>query len=161
MFVGTDMFEGDGADATFNSLIKSHGNGQVVVKVYATSGMTAKRMYPLMYQYTTSDNGWFQPQVMSASNVGLPGIASAAIASGCVGWVTIRGQVSDASSPATVGFTGSIGHAVYWGGASGIGATSSAYVGAAHQIGFLIETSVTGLVACDIFLTGNEHAQSL
>lgn len=161
-FAGTDMFEGDGDAATFAANIKSVGSdGQVVVKVYATSGMTAKALYPLSFYYTTSGNCWFQPMIMSASNCGLPGIASGAIASGCVGWVTVRGKVTDASSPATVMFTGSIGHAVYWGGASGMGATSSAYIGAIHQIGVLMETSVTGTIACDIFLTGNPRAQSL
>ena len=64
-FTGTDFFEGDGAGATFHANIKSHGNGRVVVKTYATSGMTAKRMYLMQYMYTTSNNGWFQPLVAS------------------------------------------------------------------------------------------------
>jgi hypothetical protein len=158
-FMGTDMFEGDGAAATFHSLIKSNGNGQVLAKVYATSGMTAKRMYVMTHMYSTANNGYFQPLAATASNKGLPGIASAAIASGCVGWVTIRGQALDVSSPATIEMTGSIGHAIFWGGASGMGASSSAYLGQVHQIGFLIEEATATLVA-DIFLTGNAYAQS-
>jgi len=49
------------------------------------------------------------------------GIASVVIASGCVGWVTLRGPVSGACSPATVEFTGSIGHAVFFADESGNG----------------------------------------
>jgi hypothetical protein len=163
-FTGTDMFEGDGAAATFNTVIKSQGDGQVVVKTYATSGMTAKRAYFMHQFYTTSGTGWFQPRVASILAGGLPGIASAAIASGCVGWVTVRGQVSDASFPASIEGTGSIGHAVFilthaTGALGGLGASSSAYLGASHQIGFLIETSVTATLATDIFLTGNEHCR--
>ena len=159
-FTGTDMIEGDGAAATFHALIKSQGNGQVVAETYATSGMTAKRPYVMTYQYTTSGNGWFQPLAISASNKGLVGIASAAIASGCMGWVTVRGQVLNASSPATVQMNGSMGHAVYWAGASGLAASSSAYIGALHQIGFLIEEA-TATYAANIFLTGNQIAQSV
>ena len=88
------------------------------------------------------------------------GVASAAIASGCVGWVTVRGVVEDASSPATVEFTGSIGHAVFFTDSSGLGASSSAYLGAMHQCGFLIEEA-TATLAINIFLTGNEKCEAL
>ena len=96
----------------------------------------------------------------------MPGIASAAIASGCEGWVTIRGPVSSASSPATLLMTGSIGHAVYWdptatGALGGLTASSSAYVGALHQVGFLLSTSVTGTLVADIFLTGNQQLTAI
>jgi hypothetical protein len=161
-FIGTDMFEGDGAAATFHSLIKTDTNGRVLVKVYATSGMTSKDIFVITQMYTTESAGtqWLQPLVHTASNKGLVGIASASIAAGCVGWVTVRGPVDNVSSPATVEMTGSIGHAISWFGASGIGASSSAYSGAVHQIGFLLEEA-TGTLAANVFLTGNQYAQSI
>ena len=164
-FIDTDFAEGN-EDGTFTIHLKSGGNGQILVKVYATSGMTAKRMYPLGYFYSTSANGWFSPigaSTAGASQKGLPGIASEGIATGCVGWVTIRGTVLDASSPATVDFTGSIGNAITWAGASGMSASSSSYIGAVHQIGFLIEdlSTVGATNAANIFLTGNCYAESI
>ena len=164
-FIGTDTFAGDGTDTTFTANIKSiPASGQVVVKVYATSGMTAKRMYPLSFKYSSDTAGWFAPigvSTAAASQQGLPGIASAAIASGCVGWVTVRGPVTAASSKATDKFTGECGHAVFWGGATGMAASSSAYIGALHQIGFLLTSATGGAAAANIFLTGNEIARSI
>ena len=162
-FTGTDMFEGDGDAATFHAIIKSHGNGQVVVKTYATSGWTAKRPYILSYYCATDDNiPWFSPIPSGVGAVGLVGVASGAIASGCVGWVTVRGTVIDASAPASVDFTGSIGDAVFYTDTSGMGASSSAYLGAAHQIGFLIEDLAAGATnVVNIFLTGNECTEAM
>jgi len=163
LFVDSDFNEGD---STFSSNLKSGGNGQIMVKVYACSGMVTKCMYPVGIQYTTSGNGWFQPLGAStgaASQAGLVGIASDGIASGCVGWATVRGKVADAVAYASVDFTGSIGNAVTWWGASGMSASSSAYIGAIHQIGFLTEDlSTVGYTnVVNIFLTGNMHAQSI
>jgi hypothetical protein len=155
-FVGTDFAESGG---TFSANIKSDGAGRILAKVYATSGMLTKTGYLLNYQYTTSDNGWFQPMA-AGSNYGLFGIASDAIASGCVGWVTIRGPVDNASSSATVQFTGSIGHAVFFTTASGMGASSSAYVAFPHQIGVLLEEA-TATYAVNICLTGNAYATGM
>ncbi len=158
-FIDSDFSEGDGALATFHAAMKSGGNGSVWVEVYATSGMVSKTPYICEYNYTTSGNGWFQPSVIATNPaVGVLGFSSGTLASGCLGWVKIRGLVEDAQGAAT-SLTGSIGHAVYWAGATGIGATGSAYVGAAHQVGVLaayVNESTTGT----IYLTGNMYAQS-
>ena len=156
-FVGTDMFE----DSTLTANIKSDGAGRVLAKVYATSGMVTRTAYHIDLAYTTNTGAglsWFQPRDVG-STIGLVGISSGAIASGCVGWVTIRGQVT-ATASATVEFTGSIGHAVFFTTASGVGASSSAYLGLTHQIGFLMEEA-TATLSCDIFLTGNTYATGM
>lgn len=152
-FTGTDFIESGG---TFSATIKSDGAGRVLAYVYATSGMLAKSIYHVGQFYATSGTPWLQPYTIG-SKTGLVGIASGAIASGCCGWVTIRGQVDDASSSATVQFTGSIGHAVFFADASGMGASSSAYSGLNHQIGFLLEQA-TGTYVANVFLTGNLNA---
>lgn len=149
-FTGTDFFESGG---TYSATIKSDGAGRILCYVYATSGMLTKTAYHIGQFYTTSGTCWLQPYTVG-SKTGLVGISSGAIASGCCGWVTIRGPVDDASSSATVQFTGSIGHAVFLADASGMGASSSAYAGLSHQIGVLLEEA-TGTYVANIFLTGN------
>ena len=159
-FTGTDMFEGDGAAATFHSVIKSAGNGKVVAKVYASSNLVAKTPYIVRMFYATGATQWLQATELTTSHIGLVGIPDSAIASGCVGWITVRGIVDDAAAPAT-SFTGSVGKAIYWGGATGIGCTGSAYIGAAHQIGIMITTAANSSTTATIYLTGNMYAQSL
>lgn len=155
-FAGTDHFESGGS---YSATIKSDNAGRILAYVYATSGMLTKTLYHIGQFYTTDGSCWLQPYTVG-SKTGLVGIASAAIASGCVGWVTIRGPVSGASASATVEFTGSIGHAVFFADASGMGASSSAYNGLPHQIGFLMEEA-TATLAADIFLTGNLNAVAM
>ena len=159
-FTGTDMFEGDGAAATFHSVIKSGGNGQVLAKVYASSNLVANTPYFVKVCYTTANANWFQATEPTASGIGMVGIPSAAIASGCVGWVTVRGICNDAQAPAT-SFTGSVGKAIYLSGATGIGCTGSAYIGAPHQIGIMITTAANSSTTCTILLTGNLYARAI
>jgi hypothetical protein len=158
-FVDTDFHEGDGAAATFHARIKSGGNGSLWAQVYASSGCVSRTPHFVSYGYTTSGNGWLQATAISASQVGIIGLPSGAIASGCVGWVQIRGAFDNVAGPAT-SFTGSIGHAVYWGGATGLGATGSAYRGLPYHVGFLLE-GVSSSTTANIFLAGNLYAQSL
>jgi hypothetical protein len=156
-FVNSDFAEGDG---TFSAQLKNAGDGRIMAKVYASGGCVSRTPYYVSYGYTTNTSAcWFQATVLTASLKGLLGVASDVIASGCMGWVTIRGPVDDAAGPAT-SFTGSCGHSVYWGGATGIGATSSAYVGYVHQVGVLMQDTNSSTTA-NIFLTGNLQAQSL
>lgn len=154
-FVNSDFYE----DGTFAANLKSDGGGAIAVKVYATSGCVAKTPYWVTYRYPESGSHYMQATGLNASVKGLIGVASAAITSGCVGWVTIRGPVTDAAGAAT-SFTGSTGHSVYWGGATGIGATGSAFHGLIHQVGFLLEDTSSSTTA-NIFLVGNLNAQSL
>jgi len=159
-FTGTDMFEGDGAAATFHSLIKSAGNGKVVAKVYASSNLVMGTPYVVRTAYATGGGAWFQATELAASSIGLVGIPTTAIASGCVGWVTVRGIVDDAQAPAE-SFTGSVGKAIYWGGATGIGCSSTTYIGAAHHVGIMITTAANASTTCTILLTGNMYARSI
>ena len=41
-FTGMDMFEGDGAATTYQTLIKSDTDGRILAKTYAESGMTER-----------------------------------------------------------------------------------------------------------------------
>jgi len=156
-FVNSDFHE-DGA--TFSANIKSGGDGKVFVKVYATSGMVAKSPYRIDYGYTTNTGAvWLQPQALATNPmVGLIGIPSGAVASGCVGWVQVRGPVLDVSF-AVASQTGSIGDAVSWASAAGLKATSSTYIGAVHQVGILL-AEATGTNTGDILLVGNCYAES-
>ena len=159
-FTGTDMFEGDGAAATFHSVIKSGGNGLVMAKVYASSNLVAKTPYNVNVAYgTESVANWFRCTEPTASNIGLIGIPSAAVASGCVGWVTIRGVVEDVAFPAE-SLTGSVGTAIYQKSA-GLGGTGSAFIGAVHQVGINLVTVGNESTTGTIYLTGNLYAQSL
>ena len=155
-FVNSDFVE----TGTFGANIKSGGDGRILVRAYASSGCVSRNPYFVSYGYTTNTSAcWFQATALSASQKGLLGVASDVIASGCMGWVTIRGPVDNAAGPAT-SFTGSCGHSVYWGGATGIGATGSAYLGLVHQVGVLLEDTNSSTTA-NIFLSGNLMAQSL
>ena len=161
-FIGSDFTEGDGADATFAARMKSGGNGKVLVEVYCTSGMVAATPYRLDYVYTTESAGamWLQPRTFATNPArSLIGVASDAVASGCNGWIQIRGQIASVSF-AVASQTGSMGHAVFYTDSSGLGASSSAYLGAMHQCGFLIEEA-TATLAINIFLTGNEKCEAL
>lgn len=159
-FVDSDFFEGDGAAATFGVSLKSGGNGQVFVKVYATSGMIAKNVYIIEQNYTTADSYWMQPRVIATNpSAGLLGIPNTVVASGCVGWVQVRGPVS-AASFATASQTGEVGHAVFWASASGLKSTGSAYIGAVHQVGVLLE-EIAGGNSANIYLSGKMYAQSI
>jgi len=156
-FVNSDFIEGE---ATFAANLKSGGDGKVLVEVYATSGMVAKSPYRIDYGYTTNTGGrWLQPQAMATNPmVGLIGVASDVCASGCLGWVQIRGPIL-AVSFAVASQTGSIGDAVSWASAAGLKATSSTYIGAVHQVGVFI-SEATGTNTGDILLVGNCYAES-
>lgn len=159
IFAGSDMFESDGG-GTFAVGMKSGAGGKMYVRVYATSGCVSLTPYVVGYQYTTDGAGWLQAQDLATNPVvGLIGIGSGAVASGSFGWLQVRGQVNDVVGN-TASFTGSLGHSVYWGGASTLGATSSAYTGASHQVA-LLTTEGNGSTVGDIYLVGNRYAESL
>jgi len=149
-FVDSDFLESDG---TFSANLKSDGAGQILCKVYVSSGCVINTPYIVDYRYTTSGAGWLTATGLAASMRGLLGVASTAIASGCVGWITVRGPVNNVQGAAT-SFTGSVGHAVYWAGATGLGASTSTYIGLAYQVGVLLEETDASTTA-NIYLTGN------
>lgn len=163
IFSGTDMFEGD---STFSQGLKSGANGALYARVYCTSGMLTKSPYILKSVYATGVGMWYGAASLTGfgdSWTGLIGIASGAIASGCMGWAQIRGVVENATSPTSVDFVGSIGHAIYWGGASGLGCTTSVYTGDPTEVGMLIAGSsdATATNVATILLTAQEKALSI
>lgn len=120
------------------------------MQAYATSG--AVENTPMAIQFMGS--GYNATALIGSiyAYVGVPE-GTQSIASGCVGWFIIRGPVTDCQGAAT-SFTGSVGHGVYWGGATGLGASSSAHVGnPALHVGVLLEET-SGSTTANIYLCG-------
>lgn len=146
LIVGTDYLENN---SSFNTMMKREG-ARIFVKAYATSGVVANT--PMAVQWMGSG---YNATALAASIYAYVGVPEngEAIASGCMGWMQIRGDVDDVQG-ATASFTGSVGHNVYWAGATGLGATTSANVGnPALSVGVLTEetsSSTTG----NIYLCG-------
>ena len=144
-------------DASFNTRLKS-GGPNVFVQAYAANGVTANT--PQLVQWSGST---FAATAISActSQVGYCGYpeGGAAIASGCMGWVQIRGNLgSNVQGFVATAFTGSVGHSVFMGvtaTAGGLGATSSGNVGnpAIGQVGVLLEEA-SGSLTTTVYLTG-------
>jgi len=126
------------------------GGPKVSVKAYATSGMVANT--PYMVQFAGSG---YNASILAASNYAYVGVheGGKALASGCTGWVQIRGPVDDVQF-GTADASGSQGHAVFWG-AAAVGASSSAFEGLhkVGQIGVLLE-SVDESTTANLYLTG-------
>ena len=152
MFTGNDGLDVIGS---FNTQFKTDRAGGVFIYAQASGAAAVGLPKPMFFRgsgYVATD--------MHASARTVIGIPPVAITSGCAGWFQIRGKVTGAQG-ATASFNGSYGHAVYWGGATGIGATDSQYNGALHQIGFLVEdVGGGGSTTADIWLEGR-IAQSI
>ena len=136
-------------NASFNTHMRS-GNGKVYLEAYATSGMVADT--PYMVQWGGSG---YNASILAASNFAYVGVPDdgKAVASGCLGWVQVRGYVSGVQC-GTTDLLASQGHSVFWG-AAALGASTSLYEGLDHQVAVLMEdlgggASTTG----NIFLTG-------
>ena len=121
LLVGSDFIDND---ASFNTQLKREG-AKVFVQTYATSGMVADTPYAVQFM-----GSGYNATALAASIYAYVGVHKdgEALASGCVGWVQIRGNVENVQAAAT-SVTGSVGHAVYWAGATGLGASSSANTG--------------------------------
>lgn len=157
-FTGTDYFEGDGAAATFHALIKSGGNGKLFVRVFASAGCSKRSPFRVDYNHASGTLHMGAKALATNPARGLVGIPAASIGVGSYGWIQVRGECTATGLQGS--FTGSIGHAVYWG-AADLGATASAYVGAEHQVGFLLtEYGGGGSNVGHMYLTGNMYAQS-
>ena len=124
--------------------------------------MIAATPYRVGYFYTTESAGalWLQPQTFATNPaIGLIGVASDVVASGCNGWIQIRGPIGSVSF-GVASQTGSAGHAIFWGSSAGLKATSSTYIGAVHQVGILTD-SIAGTNTASLLLVGNAYAQSV
>jgi len=140
--------------SSFNTSFRS-GNGKAFVQAYAESGIVANT--PMLIQFGGS--GYVATLISACTNEqGWCGVPERVLASGCVGWVQVRGQVDGTQSPISSFYTGSVGHAVIMGAtatAGGLHATGGANTGnqIAGQVGVLLEetnNSTTG----NIYLTG-------
>ena len=154
IFSGTDYINHN-ASTFFAPTLKSGDYGKLYVQAYATSGSAIDTGALLNYGHSTNYEGFFAT-ALTASVIGAFGYAEAAVASGCVGWYTVRGFV-DSAQGQTGSFQGSIGHAVYFC-ASGIGVADGAFVGGMSQIG-VIHADVDGCTTATIYLVGNMQAE--
>ena len=147
MLVGSDFIDNN---ASFTTQLKRNGPN-VFIYAFAAAGVSANT--PAAIQHMGSG---YNATALAASNYGYVGVpeGTQSVSAGSWGWFQIRGKVTDAQGAAT-SLTGSVGHNVYWAGATGLGATTSGNVGnqAIGQVGVLLEetsSSTTG----NIYLTG-------
>lgn len=143
-------------DSSFNTMMKA-GDAKVFVQAYAGSGIVANT--PMLVQWSGSG---FAATLISActAEMGYCGYHrdGTTLASGCVGWVQIRGKIEDVQSDWATGYTGSVGHAVVMGAtatAGGLYATSGANTGnpVIGQVGVLLEEA-SGSLTTTMYLTG-------
>jgi hypothetical protein len=143
-------------DSSFNTMM-SAGEGKVFIQAYAESGIVANTS--MLAQWGGSG---YAATLISACTSECGYLAypkdGKALASGCVGWVQIRGKIEDVQSGWATGYTGSVGHAVVMGAtatAAGLYATSAANVGngVVGQVGVLLEAA-SGSLTTTVYLTG-------
>jgi len=144
MIIGSDFIDNN---ASFNTVTKRNG-AKLFVQAYATSGIVANT--PMVVAFMGSG---YNATVLAASLYGYVGVPEAAVASGCVGWVQIRGPVAGVQASAAES-TGSVGHIIQWH-AGTISASSSTYLGdpTLGEIG-LLTTEADASTTLDIYLTG-------
>ena len=133
--------------SSFNTSFRS-GNGKAFVQAYATSGMVANTPYAIQLM-----GSGYNATIFAASIWAYVGVPERVTASGCVGWVQIRGEVNDVQF-GTADASGPAGHSVFWG-AAALGASSSipAYNPVIGQVGCLLET-VDESTTANIWLAG-------
>lgn len=136
-------------NASFNSQMRA-GNGNVSLRAYATSGMVADTPYAVQWM-----GSGYNATILAASIYAYVGVPEGgkAVASGCMGWVQVRGYRTGVQG-GTTDFMGSQGHSIFWG-AAALGASTSAYQGLLHQVGVLMEDLGGGAsTTANIYLTG-------
>lgn len=147
--MGMDYIAND--SSSFDVAVRKQQD-KLYVRAYAAGGIVANT--PMVVAFAGSG---FAATVFAASTMGWVGVPEdgTALASGCVGWVQIRGNVEDVQCPAQ-SITGSIGHGVYWAGATGLGASSSAYAGLSGQVAMLTgdATGYSASTTANMFLLG-------
>ena len=146
MIIGSDFIDNN---ASFTTSAKRNG-AKVYLKAWAESGVDENT--PCAIQFGGS--GYTATALVASiyAYVGVPE-GTQSVGAGSWGWFQIRGPVDDVQGP-TLSFTGSIGHNVYWAGATGLGASSSANIGSpALGVGILTQAASSSTTA-NIYLTG-------
>ena len=153
MIIGSDFIDNN---ASFTTSAKRNGP-KIFVKAWAESGVDENTPAAIMF----GGSGYVATALIGSiyAYVGVPE-GTQSVGAGSWGWFQIRGPVDDVQGAAT-SFTGSVGKAIYLSGATGIGCTGSAYIGAPHQIGIMITTAANSSTTCTILLTGNLYARAI
>ena len=128
LFTGNDALDVIGS---FNTQFKTDRAGAVFVYAIASGAAAVGTPHPILFK-----GSGYAATALSASIRGVLGLPQETVPSGCVGWFQIRGYFADAQGGATC-FGGSYGHAVYWGGATGLGCSSSAFTGISHMVAIM------------------------
>ena len=131
------------ADVSFRS-----GNGKAFVKAYAGGGMVANTPYAVQFSASL-----YNATVLVASIWGMVGVPVGVVASGCTGWVQVRGHVEDVQASAAESI-GSVGHMISWH-AGTICASSSTHIGSPYigDVGMLTKYANSS-TTLNIYLTG-------
>uniref|UniRef100_A0A6H1ZV82 Uncharacterized protein n=1 Tax=viral metagenome TaxID=1070528 RepID=A0A6H1ZV82_9ZZZZ len=146
MIIGSDFIDNN---ASFTTSAKRNGP-KIFVKAWAESGVDENTPAAIMF----GGSGYVATALIGSiyAYVGVPE-GTQSVGAGSWGWFQIRGPVTDVQGAAT-SFTGSVGHNVYWAGATGLGATSSANIGSpALGVGVLLEAASSSTTS-NIYLTG-------
>jgi len=150
LFTGNDFVD---TSSSFDTAMKAGSNGALFVRAYATSGGLMGTPHPILFH-----GSGYAATALNASIRGVLGLPQETVPSGCVGWFQIRGYFADAQGAAT-SFAGSYGHAVYWGGATGLGCSSSAFNGISHMVAIMAEdVGGGGSTTANIYLLGKLDA---
>jgi hypothetical protein len=147
--VGIDMLP-DALNGSFNTAAKYNPTGgKLYVKAVTNDALTSNEVAMVIMAGST-----YLATAPEVSVKGYIGFAADAIASGCVGWVQVRGEVSNCVTAAG-SFTGSVGDAVTWGAtaSAGLHANSSTFHTLDQHVGFLLQEA-TATTSTKLFLVG-------
>jgi len=150
LIVGTDTLA-DAQNGSFNTATKvDNSNGKVYVQAVTNDALTSNEVAMVLPAGST-----YLATAPEVSVRAMIGFAAGAIASACVGWVQIRGQVSNCITAAG-SINGSLGHAISWGAtaSAGLHCNSSSYQGLSQHVGYLTMASATATTQFDMFLVG-------
>jgi len=148
LLMGSDFIDNN---ASFNTQMKRNGPN-IYLWAYAASGTDENS--PALIQHMGSG---YNATALAASLMGFIGVpeGTQSVGAGSWAWYQIRGKVEDVQGAAT-SFTGSVGHGIYYGAATGLGATGSSYIGGSPsvgRVGVLLQYANESTTA-DIYLEG-------
>lgn len=143
LFIDNILNDTSDADVAFRS-----GNGKAFVKAYAGGGMVANTPYAIQFSASL-----YNATVLAASIWGMVGVPERVCASGCTGWVQVRGNVEGVQASVAES-TGSVGHIIQWH-AGTICASSSTHIGSPYtgDVGMLTQEAEAS-TTLNIWLNG-------
>jgi hypothetical protein len=150
MFFGTDFIDND---ASFNTQLRKGPGGAIYVQAVVADAAAANTPVAVRQNGST----YYATALAASEGYAYVGVEKdgAAIASGCVGWIQIRGAASGVQAGAADVLC-SQGHSIFWG-AAALGASTSAYTmsHSSGQIGFsLADYGAGGCTTITMYFAG-------